>query len=643
MTLSKLSIRNAKRQTEDYLIYFATIIMAAALLYALNGLVCSDEIMELSVRMSNLPIAITLSSIVVVCIFGWLISYTTNFMLTRRSRELGTYILIGLENKQVARLFFLENLAVGAVAFLVGLLLGGVLYQVLRAIVLALFDHAYRFSLTFSLRAAGLTLLYFALIYLLALRKSQKRIRKMKIYDLIYFERQNEEKVIKSGRGRRRLFTASIVLGIVGTLLIMTFNMTLGIIGSGCIILFLYGFFISFASSVPAFFDKRPAKKYSGQTLLIFRSLTGKLATMGALMATIALLFTATLITEGSGLVFHGLFKGRAAENGCFDLYVGMEGAERDPAPYLNYITAHIPVERSVLYKVYSGDNSQIGTFINSDYQHFGYYTDPVLRYSDYAALRSIAGYEDVELKPGQYLIHCRPNTENALKRYNQSVSIGGRKMELGAIHTEHLSQGYGVVNGRGFILVVSDEIAENLRVHHLAYAAKTVDPVSQKDIDALYDVERQMASFDDYVITRTSEINEMALSTAILVFPLYFLALALSMTAASILTIQQLSESNRYHRQFELLRKLGMERRDMIKALRTQSIIYYAMPAVPPVLIAVPFLLNFANAPEPDVMVGFSSPPAIVIISLSLFFLIYVVYILLAYTVLKKNALPDM
>ena len=53
-------------------------------------------------------------------VVGWLVSYTTGFMLTRRSRELGTYLLIGLEPRQVARLFFLENLAVGAVALALG-------------------------------------------------------------------------------------------------------------------------------------------------------------------------------------------------------------------------------------------------------------------------------------------------------------------------------------------------------------------------------------------------------------------------------------------------------------------------------------------------------------------------------------------
>ena len=89
-------------------------------------------------------------------------------------------------------------------------------------------------------------------------------------------------------------------------------------------------------------------------------------------------------------------------------------------------------------------------------------------------------------------------------------------------------------------------------------------------------------------------------------------LALALTMTAATILTIQQLSETERYKRQFQLLQKLGMDRREMAKALGHQFAIYYALPAVPPVLIGVPFILHLAHAPEPGVMVGMSSPGVI-------------------------------
>ena len=132
-----------------------------------------------------------------------------------------------------------------------------------------------------------------------------------------------------------------------------------------------------------------------------------------------------------------------------------------------------------------------------------------------------------------------------------------------------------------------------------------------------------------------------MAAQTVLVVFPLFFLAISLTMTAATILTIQQLSETERYRRQFRLLRKLGMDRREMAKALRAQFAIYYALPAAPPVLIGVPFILHLAQAPEPGVMVGMNSPNVIAAVSLGIFFLIYAIYILLAYTSLKRNIFP--
>lgn len=95
------------------------------------------------------------------------------------------------------------------------------------------------------------------------------------------------------------------------------------LLGTGCVIAFLYGFFLSFASGVPAFFERRPAKKYAGQTLLVFRTLTAKLATMGIVMATVSLLFTATLIVEGSGMTFSAMFQSRMEKASAFDLYIG--------------------------------------------------------------------------------------------------------------------------------------------------------------------------------------------------------------------------------------------------------------------------------------------------------------------------------
>jgi len=649
VTYFKLTLRNAKRQGRDYLVYFVTVVMAAAQLYSFNGLIFSREIRDLSDMMNSLPIMIVLADIVVVCIFGWLVSYSATFMLTRRSRELGTYILIGLENKQVARLFFMENLAVGGCALMLGIALGGLLYQVLRAIVLALFGVTYHFSLTLSLPATGLTTTCFALIYLYALYRSRKRICRMNIYDLIYFDRVNEGVVIQSGRNRRKTFAVSIVLGIMGTLLLLSGDVLLGVIGAACTIVFLFGFFLSFASGVPAFFDKRPARKYAGQNLMVFRTLTAKLATMGILMATISMIFTATLISEGTGLVFRGIFEGRAANYACFDLCIGISSKENDHAPYLDYIDGHIPVEADLQYAVYCGDGDQITSYLETEKRSFiRYYPDDlVLRYSDYAALRTMLGYPEVSLEPGTYLLHCMTYLEPVLREYGQPITVGGTMLTPGGVYTELLYQYGWDGNGGNFVLVVPDELAKNQPVSHRVYAAMTQEPMTREQFDALNairndDARTRRQSDYDSVHAAFAEEAEAAAQTAVLAFPLYYLALALTMTAATILTIQQLGESNRYRRQFELLRKLGMDRRDMLKALRIQFTIYYAMPAVPAVLIGVTFIFHLATLPEPGIMTGSNSPAVITGIALGLFFLIYAIYILLAHISLKRNVIPE-
>ena len=362
-------------------------------------------------------------------------------------------------------------------------------------------------------------------------------------------------------------------------------------------------------------------------------------------MATIAMIFTATILSEGSGLVFRGLFAGRAAESACFDLYIGMEGKDRDYSLYQDYIREHIPVERSVEYQVYLTDSPAVRDYVESrtPYYYYNYNQDPVLRWSDYAALRSIAGYRAVEPPEGQYLIHCMTYLEEALKDYRKPLTLGNITLQPGGIYTERLSQ--GGENGRGYILVVPDEAAEGLPAHHSAYAAKTAQPVPYEDfynLTAVMDKLWEGTGLGDEISTKAQEEAEVASQTALCVFPLYYLALSLTMTAATILTIQQLSETERYKRQFQLLQKLGMNSGEMARALRNLFAIYYALPAVPPVLIGVPFLLNLSHAPEPGVMVGMSSPGVIAAAALAVFFLIYGVYILLAYTSLRRNVLPQ-
>lgn len=678
VTLSKLSLRNARRQAGDYMIYFITVVMVCAMLYAFNCLVFSGEIHDLSGLLDNMTLMIVLASIVVIFIIGWLVSYTTGFMLSRRSRELGTYLLIGLENRQVARLFFLENLSVGGVALLFGIPLGNLVYQALRAILLTMFSAPYHFRYDFSLKAMGLTLVYFAAIYFFALFRSRKRIRRMKIHDLIYFERQNEEELVKRSKTRKALFAVSILFGIVGTILLMTATeLLIGVIGAGCIIVFIYSFFTSFSSGVPAYFDQKPERKYRGQNLMIFRTLTAKLASMGIVMATVALLFTATLLTEGSGMVFNGIFQGRL-EKDAFDLLF-VSDQEDHVDQCRESMTEQLPLTASWQYKLYQGGDDSLVEYLEetAGYYRFSYSHDYngtlLMAYSDYAVLRDMLGLSAAELEPdhyitncfaihddghsaadcpeyGHYIIHCMPYLEEPLRQWNQPLSLDGQTLSQGEIYTEQFAQNRWNGNGHQFLLIVPDEVCVTRPVLRFAFAAMTEYPITVEQYEVLSrslyepaaDGTYTMVNDWDYLYSKACSLYDAAAWSAMSVFPLFYLALTLAMTAATVLTVQQLSEAGRYRCQFELLRKLGMDGQEMRRTLFRQFSVYYLMPVIPPVLIAIPFILDMCNAVEPGTMVGASSPPVILAVSLGLFFLVYLLYTVVAYRNMKRNVLPD-
>ena len=616
-----------------------------ALMYAFNGLVFSREIAELSAKLSSLPLVIVLASVAVVLILGWLVAYITRFMLTRRSRELGTYLLIGLEHRQVARLFFLENLAVGAVALVLGVVLGNLMFQILRAIMLALFGVEYRLSFAFSLEAVGMTLLYVLLVYLLALGRSRRRIRRMQIHDFMELDRQNENVVIRTSRRRRRVFVLSRRLGAVGTVLLLAGGLLFGLVGAGCIIAFLYGFFLSFASGVPAFFEKHPGRKYRGQTLVIFRTLTAKLATMGVVMATISLLFTATLLSEGSGMVFSALFQNRMEKVSAFDLYIGTKD-QAHLAAYQAYLDRAVPVTSARQYSIYQGENTQVTTYCleKADYHQY-YDEDTLLGLSDYNALRAMKGWPAVTLAPGTCLFHCRDYLAQALTDYHQPIPVAGQRLTPAEVQTGELNQDLWDANGHGFVIVVPDQLAAARPVSHSVLAAMTEQPVTAEQFAALCTIRdgyEEAGKDYDTLYSRADQREEFAALSAMTVFPLYYLALVLAMTAATILTVQQLSETDRYRRQFELLRKLGMDGTEMGRALRRQFALYYAMPVLPAGIIGVAFVRNLGGAVEPGTLTGLYSPGMITAAALGLFFLLYGIYILMAYTSLKRTVLPE-
>ena len=102
--LGKLAVRNTKRNLKDYLIYLITITISFSLILAFNLIASSDEVVKLSSGMDSFKNVLTFVNIIIVFVVCFLINYTTRFMFEKRSKEFGTYMLLGIKKKEVARL-----------------------------------------------------------------------------------------------------------------------------------------------------------------------------------------------------------------------------------------------------------------------------------------------------------------------------------------------------------------------------------------------------------------------------------------------------------------------------------------------------------------------------------------------------------
>lgn len=134
--MCKLALRNVKRMAKDYVVYFMTMAVVTALMFSFNTLLFSKDVQNLFQMDAMMSVMTGLATAFIVPIIAWLINYMVRFVLEKRSREFGIYLLVGVKKKEIARLYFTENLLLGAGAFLVGMGLGLLFQQILLSIFL---------------------------------------------------------------------------------------------------------------------------------------------------------------------------------------------------------------------------------------------------------------------------------------------------------------------------------------------------------------------------------------------------------------------------------------------------------------------------------------------------------------------------
>ena len=167
--LAKLAFRNVKRSAKDYLVYFLTMTFVTAMMFAFNTVIFSADLQGRVSDVDMMQVLIILATVFVVIIIAWLINYMVRFMLQKRSREFGTYLLLGMRKRMIAHLYMRENIVLGAGAFLLGLVLGILLQQILLSILFGILQEQYHLQIVLDFRCVLMTMYCYAGCYILSL------------------------------------------------------------------------------------------------------------------------------------------------------------------------------------------------------------------------------------------------------------------------------------------------------------------------------------------------------------------------------------------------------------------------------------------------------------------------------------------
>ena len=159
--LYKLAFRNAKRSLSDYAVCLITVTLSFSLMFSFGLVASSDAISGLSEGMDTFQMILDFINIIILFVICFLINYTTKFMFTKRSREFGMYLLLGIRRGKVIRMFLLEILLLGLFALALSFPAGFMISQIISMIIVGAFGIPEVIFITFDPAPAGMLVRYF--------------------------------------------------------------------------------------------------------------------------------------------------------------------------------------------------------------------------------------------------------------------------------------------------------------------------------------------------------------------------------------------------------------------------------------------------------------------------------------------------
>ena len=628
--LFKLSIKNMRKTIKDFAIYFLTLVLGVAIFYMFNSLDSQEAMMQVSSSTRELiKLMITMLgfvSVFVAIILGLLIVYANNFLINRRKKEFGTYMMLGMSKGQISRILLIETIFVGIISLIVGLVIGVFASQFMSVLVGKLFAaDMSKFEFVFSKDACIKTCIYFAVMYIAVMIFNTFTISRYKLINLLNASKKNEQIKIKNlwvcilvfiigavilgyayykvTGGVSELSTAEAILPVI----------LMGIVGTILIFWSVSGFILKLVQLRKNIYLK-------DVNMFVLRQLHNKINTTVVSMSVICLMLFMTITILSSALSLNNTIRKDLEDTTPVDLNLyktanlpenekmskaqiedsrkTMVQSLEDNGFDMNKLkdVVEIPVYatneltwRDTLSPVYDEVKQQ---FPNLLYET----AEEIIKVSDYNKVARLYGNTEYQLNDDEYVILCdfdnMKNLRNKALKADSTITIAGKEYKS---KYDECQNGYIYMAGshinNGIVLVPdSCNLTEDMKEETFLaanYNATTEEEKEEIEKICTGETETEFSknlNEKDITIDGMTKIaiieSSLGVSTIVLFIAIY-LGIIFLIASSAILALKQLTESSDNKQRYAILRKIGADEKMINGALFKQIGIFFLMPLI--------------------------------------------------------------
>lgn len=598
--LCRIAIRNVKRQLSNYLIYFITVTVTVAMMFALCNLTYSKELLIYAEAISEVKEVLIGISVLVAVIVSFVLGYANSFMLKFRKKEFGTYLTLGMTRRNILTLFIVENLLIGIVAMSIGIMLGLLIFQAMTGIIAKILELDVTFA-SYSVKGLWMTLCLCGAMFIMATLISARYLRKTSIHELLHSQK-NKDRPVKHPIFH---FIAGILAIATIVMSLIEINKDIGRMflekdsNMGNVLLWLLAllvgvvfFHIAVCKSIMFLLLKCRKIRSNGTNTFVLRQLSSQLGTNSVLCGMLALLITLSVLGTNVSFGEKSMIDDYIKRDYPFDIVVNLTENMDAPFSYedsLKTIEKYSSIDKEIKYNIYSMENNvlhQCTPWHGANYESL---YDSYMKVSDFNRLAKELGYPELMLHDN-YVIVANATQVMGCDFSRTELNIDNKTYICNSVtdkYPEFIHRGY-------FLCIIPDEAVTSMKIQQ-EYAALDLatDDFDAKSLEK--ELSYNTSEYGGVNYTRCNyAIKEYALheenaTAALLIICTLYLAIIFVFMAVAILAMKLLSGITEDRSRYSLLGYIGTDYCNRKRTLLRQIFCFFTVPFLLPIILSIP------------------------------------------------------